>query len=65
MSKLLSLKEWKEERFSKISLRTVQNWAKNGDIPGAKQIGKLWFVDPEVEKNSTGNDLADSILMSS
>lgn len=63
MAKLIDLKTWKEERFEQLSLRTAQKWAKNGHIPGAKKIGKLWFVDPEVEMSSTGNELADSILM--
>ena len=65
MAKLISLKKWKDDRFEDLNLRTAQKWAKNGHIPGAKKIGKLWFVDPEMEKNSTGNELVDSILMSS
>ena len=65
MAKLISLKAWKEKRFEDISIRTLQHWARNGDLPGAKKIGSKWFIDPELEKQSTGNELADSILMSS
>lgn len=65
MAKLIDLKTWADKRFENLSLRTAQNWAKNGVIPGAKKIGNRWFVDPEIEKNSTGIELVDSILMSS
>ena len=66
MATLIDLKTWKEKRFEAgtVPLRTAQYWAKNGSIPGAKKIGRRWFVDPELEKNSTGDELIDSILMS-
>lgn len=63
-SKLISLEDWKRRRFeSDVTLRTVQNWAKNGYIPGAKKIGRRWWIDPEIEKNTTGNPLIDQVLM--
>jgi 3-mercaptopyruvate sulfurtransferase SseA len=65
MGKLIDLKTWKDRRFENQSLRTVQHWARNGHIPGAKKIGHKWFVDEAVERSSSGNELADSILMSS
>lgn len=63
MSKLIDLKTWADRRFEEgPPIRTVQYWAQNGFIPGAKKIGRKWFVDPEIEKNSTGNELVDSVL---
>lgn len=65
MGKLIDLDSWRKRRFDPpVSKRTAQNWAKNGHIPGAKQIGRLWFVDEEIERNSTGDDVVDSILAS-
>ncbi|MDP4546533.1 excisionase [Marinobacter sp. MDS2] len=45
MSKI-TLAEWKEKNFpGKVpSLRTCQNWANEGRIPGAMKMGGLWFV---------------------
>lgn len=63
MAKLMKLKDWVEKTFdSNVSLRTAQNWAQNGQLSGAKKIGKLWFVDPEIEANTTGNELVDQVL---
>ena len=63
MAKLMSLEEWRTTRFvtppSKVSVR---RWANNGTLPGAKKIGGSWFVDIEVEKKSTGDDLVDNVL---
>lgn len=64
MGKLISLEDWKERRIeSCVTLRTVQNWAKNGHIPGAKKIGRRWWIDPEIEQECTGNPLIDQVLM--
>lgn len=65
MAKLITLKTWVEERFEDLPLRTAQDWAKKGEIPGVKKIGKKWFIDPDMEKATTGNDLVDSILLGS
>jgi hypothetical protein len=63
MARLIKLSEWIQDAFgSDISIRTAQNWCKNGYIPSARKVGKLWFVDPEAEKETTGIDLVDSIL---
>ena len=64
MAKLVKLKAWVEETFgSSVSLRTAQNWAQNGQLAGAKKIGNLWFIDPEIEEKATGNELVDQVLM--
>jgi len=64
MAKLIKLKEWAEKTFeSTVSLRTVQYWAQNGHLAGAKKIGARWYIDPETEQNTTGNELVDQVLM--
>jgi hypothetical protein len=63
MAKLISLEDWKNQRIeSAVTLRTIQNWAKYGYIPGAKKIGRRWWIDPEIEQNCTGNPLIDQVL---
>jgi len=41
---------WTPQRLAKrlsVSVRHVQNLAKEGEIPGSKRIGKNWRFDPE------------------
>lgn len=64
MAKLVNLSDWKARRFaSDVPLRTVQYWAQQGYIPGARKIGRRWFVDESIERNCTGNPLVDQVLM--
>ena len=67
MAKLKSLETWREETFEEPgpSMRVVYKWANEGHIPGARKIGGLWFVDPEKEKQRTGNRLVDRVLEAS
>lgn len=66
MKKLMPLEEWREKRFTTPpSMQTVRRWANNGDIPGAKKLGGSWFIDIDVEENTTGNDLVDQVLRAS
>lgn len=60
----IPLSEWKEKHFPGKcpTLRTCQNWANQGLIPGAKKIGGLWFVDQEIEKQAKGNNRVARIL---
>ncbi|MDX1816070.1 MAG: DNA-binding protein [Marinobacter sp.] len=64
MAKLIALEEWRQRTFDepRPSLRACQKWAKEGNIAGARQYGALWFVDPDVEKRTTGNPLVDRVL---
>lgn len=66
MAKLMLLSEWRERNFiePRPSLRTFQKWCSEGEIPGAKKIGNLWFVDIEINKKTTGNPLVDRVLNS-
>jgi hypothetical protein len=63
MSKI-ALSEWKKENYpgKRPTLRTVQNWANDGLIPGAIKVGGLWFVDLEIEKQANGNKRIARIL---
>lgn len=56
MSKI-TLADWKEKNFpGKVpSLRTCQNWANEGRIPGAMKMGGLWFVDTAIERKAAGS----------
>lgn len=60
----IPLNEWREKHFpgGRPTLRTCQNWAKQGFIPGAKKIGGLWFVDEEIEKQAAGNIRVAKVL---
>lgn len=63
MAKLVKLREWVDKSFdSDISIRTAQNWCKQGYLPSAKKVGAHWFIDPEVESKTTGNSLVDAVL---
>jgi len=63
MAKLVKLREWVGATFeSRISIRTAQSWCDLGYLPGAQKIGKLWFIDPEIQANTTGNHLVDEVL---
>lgn len=63
MAKLVKLREWVENSFdSEISIRTAQNWCKQGYLPSAKKVGDRWFIDPEMESKTTGNSLVDMVL---
>lgn len=66
MAKLMLLIEWRERNFiePRPSLRTFQKWCSEGEIPGAKKIGNLWFVDIEINEKTTGNPLVDRVLNS-
>jgi len=61
--KLLSLNEWREQRFTgrKPALSTCKRWCSEGHVP-AKKIGKLWYVCVQDEIKLTGNDLVDSVI---
>ena len=64
--KLTPLKKFVEERFGDtVPMRTAQHWCQHGHVAGARKIGRQWFVDPDKFDNTTGNELADSILMAS
>ena len=66
MGQLVSLEEWRKNRFkTPVSKRTAQGWASKGYIAGAKKIGRLWFIDEEAEKNSSGDDVVDAIMAGS
>ncbi len=65
-SKLTPLKKFVKEKFGDdVPMRTAQHWCQNGHVAGARKIGRQWFVDADKFDNTTGNDLADSILMAS
>lgn len=60
----IPLKEWKEKHYpgNTPTLRTCQNWAKSGYIPGAVKVGGLWFVDEDIAKQANGNNRVARIL---
>ena len=64
IGKLIELKAWRDLRFvdPKPSLRTIQDWAKRGDIPAVKK-GKNWFVDLYKGACQTANPLLDQFLI--
>jgi hypothetical protein len=65
-SKLTPLKKFVEERFGDtVPMRTAQHWCQHGHVAGARKIRRQWFVDPDKFDNTTGNELADNILMAS
>ncbi|MTI12143.1 DNA-binding protein [Sansalvadorimonas verongulae] len=41
---------------------TVRTWCRNGDQPGAVKRGNIWFIDLDIEENTTGNSLVDAAL---
>jgi len=61
---LISLNEWREKTFTgkRPTLRSCQRWAKDGHIPGARQMGALWFVDEDIEKKAAGNSRVARVL---
>lgn len=63
MSKI-ALSEWKDKHYpgKRPTLRTCQNWANEGLIPGAVKVGGLWFVDESIEKQAEGNNRVARIL---
>lgn len=65
MPKLMRLSDWREAVFiaPRPTLRTCQKWCEQGLIPGCRRYGHLWFVDVETYRDSTGNALADRVLI--
>ncbi|WP_297533001.1 DNA-binding protein [Thalassolituus sp.] len=64
--KLTPLKKFVKDKFGDdVPMRTAQHWCQHGHVAGARKIGRQWFVDPDAFDSSTGNELADSILMAS
>ena len=37
-------------KILKVHPRTVRNYLKNGDIPGAKKIGNRWYITEQAIK---------------
>ena len=65
-NKLTPLKKFVEDKFGDdVPMRTAQHWCQNGHLAGARKVGRKWFVDAEQFDKTTGNELADSILMAS
>lgn len=64
MAKFIVLSEWRKRNFiePRPSLRTFQKWCAEGEIPGARKIGNLWFIDTDLNKTKTGNPLVDRVL---
>ncbi|ARM83926.1 hypothetical protein [Marinobacter salarius] len=60
----MALSDWKDENYpgDRPTLRTCQNWANQGLIPGAVKVGGLWFIDLEIEKQANGNKRIARIL---
>lgn len=64
MGKLMKLETWRKKRFSEEDVptrNTVLAWIAKGQVP-AKRYGRQWYIDVEVEQNTTGDDLVDSVL---
>ncbi|SFM72527.1 DNA-binding protein [Marinobacter pelagius] len=64
MAKLIPLEEWRKQTFAepRPSMRVCYKWANEGHIVGARKYGGMWFVDPDKEKQTTGNPLVDKVL---
>lgn len=62
---LITPQEWIERRFGDAKKRphpsSVRRWIDNAEIPG-KKIGGRYYVEIDIETESTGNELADRIL---
>ncbi|MCX4025145.1 helix-turn-helix domain-containing protein [Endozoicomonas sp. SM1973] len=60
---LLSIKDWIATRFisGAPSISTVNRLCREGKLPATK-IGNTWYIEADIEKSMTGNELVDKVL---
>lgn len=62
-----TLREYAEEFFtpaSRPTMATLRKWAESGELPGARKIGGLWFVDLDRAEHDDTEALVEKILCS-
>jgi len=52
------------DESSRPSISSLKRWAASGDLP-ARKINGVWWVDADVLELTTGDLIADAILMES